>query len=145
MNKDLENFVERLDSLNPADGADIVDFLYELTEEIENIEGVEQVIPNIFEFIERYPEVDIGSPGPLVHLIENYYPQYVDYLISSMKRKPTANTVWMINRILNSKINADERKNYLQLLLQAQANEQADHYAREQAKHFYDYQVKKGS
>ena len=41
MNKDLEKFVERLDSLNPADGEDIVDFLYELTEEIENIEGVE--------------------------------------------------------------------------------------------------------
>lgn len=91
--------------------------------------------------MERNSLMDIGSPGPLVHLIEKFYPNYVDELEASIVRKPTSHTLWMLNRILNSNLSENERASFLELLLQAQTNEIADQNAREEAKHYYEYQL----
>ena len=141
METHLSKFVERLESLSPSEHEDIVSVLYELTEEIDNEKYVEKVIPNIFEFMERNPLADIGSPGPLVHLVEKFYPNYVEELKASIARKPTIHTIWMLNRILNSNLSESERTSFLQLLFKAQTNKQADQSAREEAKYYYEYQM----
>jgi hypothetical protein len=47
------------------------------------------------------PRYDLGTPGAVVHLLETYF-NFKKNLLSSLARLPTASTVWMVNRILNS-------------------------------------------
>lgn len=71
--------------------------------------------PAILGLIERYPEAELGSPGPLVHELEAI-PGYESFLRDSVARKPTYLSIWMVNRILNSELSADERSVWLQVL-----------------------------
>jgi hypothetical protein len=59
------------------------------------------IFPEFFRLMERLSEVELGTPGPLVHTMEQYSGRYETHLIDSIKRKPTELSVWMINRILN--------------------------------------------
>lgn len=59
----------------------LIESLYELIDELDGVESAEIVIPAIFKFMEVLSDVDLGSPGPLVHFIEKFYPNYDDALI----------------------------------------------------------------
>ena len=59
-------------------------------------------IPSLFEIVEEFGEdvdLTLGSPGPIVHAIEETSPKYEQYLVASLARKPTGLTVWMVERI----------------------------------------------
>lgn len=76
--------------------------VYELTNKIKLENNPQEYFPKIFEVMENHSDLDYGMPGPIVHFMESYYKNgYEEELIESIKRKPTAHTVWMANRILN--------------------------------------------
>ena len=75
--------------------------LERILEGLPHVEDPEAVLPSIFGVMERFPEADLGSPGPLVHeaeAIENYTEQ----LAASLARQPSMLTLWMVNRVLNA-------------------------------------------
>jgi len=54
------------------------------------------------DFMEEHPEIDYGTPGPLVHFLERFYKKgYEEQLVLSIRRKPTCHTIWMLNRLIN--------------------------------------------
>ncbi|MCW3463954.1 hypothetical protein [Chitinophaga nivalis] len=91
-------------------------FLYELTDLLVANGDGEKAIAPIFQMMEKYPEVDFGSPGPLVHTIEKFRGSYEIYLYESLQRKPTSLTVWMLNRIINSENEPGRKSDLIEML-----------------------------
>ena len=105
-------------------------------------ENANQVIPTLFELIEKYPEADLGAPGPIVHTLENFDGQYEDHLFSSLNKKPAPLTVLMLNRIINALIDPIVKSKCIDLMHQVSISENANKMAKKDAKMFYDYQMK---
>ncbi|MEX2214615.1 MAG: hypothetical protein WD768_10830 [Phycisphaeraceae bacterium] len=110
-----------------ADSTDAatVSALYGLTEEFDTLanEDKAQVIPAMFRLMERWPEADLGSPGPLVHSIESLgVPMYEALLVESVRRQPMYLNLWMVNRILNTAPAGPRRTALLALLLDVRAD-----------------------
>src|SRR3979409_2576586 len=71
--------------------------------------GVE-IVDTVLSFIERHPNVEVGSPGPLVHFAERFYGNgYARKLLDSIERRPMPLTAWMLNRIVNGTKTPSER------------------------------------
>jgi hypothetical protein len=60
--------------------------------------------------LERHPQIEFGAPGQLVHTLENYRGQYEKLLLVSLARRPTATTIWMLNRIINATAGAERQR-----------------------------------
>ena len=75
-------------------------------------------------------------PGTLVHIIEDYYPNYIDALLNSASLVPSANTVLMINRILNAKIADNLRQQLIDTLRRVIENPVCIKLIREQAQSY---------
>jgi hypothetical protein len=73
--------------------------LRELTDALMSVSEPQRAIPELFHVMERLPDADLGSPGPLVHTLEAVK-GYEDELIRSVRRSPSLLSVWMVNRIL---------------------------------------------
>lgn len=87
--------------------------------EKENL-GISAVEPLLL-FMERHPLSNFGIPGAIVHYIEQFYKKgYEDLLITSVIRRPTLHTVWMINRIKNAGENSDKYEKILNDILEKQ-------------------------
>lgn len=88
--------------------------------------GIESVEP-ILRFMEGHPEVDYGIPGPLVHFVEEFFERgYEEKLIESIQRKPTAATVWMLNRVINGTQDETAREQLYATMKEAAAHPEAD-------------------
>jgi hypothetical protein len=99
------------------------------------IEGVEPVL----RFIEGHPGIDYGMPGALVHFVETFYGKgYEALLLDSVERKPTATTVWMLNRVLNGTKAQAVRARYVAAMEAARSNPRADPNAQPLATQFLD-------
>lgn len=98
-----------------------------ITEELRaNVAGLEAVRP-ILVCMEENPQFDFGSPGPLVHYLEGFYQAgYEAELLASLERRPTALTVWMLNRIINATTEMDARRVLQDTLSAAASHPQAD-------------------
>ena len=60
------------------------------------------LIPQLLELIERHPEADFGTPGPIVSFIERYPRSvYLPFLEQSLLREPNHYNVWMASRLAN--------------------------------------------
>jgi len=104
-----------------------------LKEERANLESVRVML----EFMEENPNVDFGSPGPLVHFIETFYGRgYETELMASITRKPTSHTLWLLNRIINGTNQAMDRERLIKMLRKAESHPASDMQARLQATHF---------
>jgi hypothetical protein len=76
-----------------------------------------RVIPAMFELLERCWNADLGNPGPLVHCIEGQgIEEYEPLLLRSLQRRPVRSTIWMVNRILNTKLTQEHRERLLAAL-----------------------------
>jgi len=115
---------------------DYVQYLDTLLDGVIELDDPEAVFAEAFAFFERNGAADLGTPGPLVHFLERFYPDYVDQLCASVVRKPTTYTVWMLNRLLNASVETADRKRLLEVLEGASANTAADKVVREQAIEF---------
>jgi hypothetical protein len=90
------------------------DLPYEIEGALEGLAEVpdrELLFPTIFRFMEQNPQADFGSPGPVVHILEDLG-GYEPALLASVQRTPISHTLWMINRILNSLLPESERKRW---------------------------------
>ena len=112
-----EDVITELDVFVPADEVENVGYLYEVLDRLTPLapELRAPVIPAIFRLIERHPEAELGSPGPLVHMLESI-PGYEPFLRDSVLRQPVDLSIWMVNRILNSEISTSARSNWIAVL-----------------------------
>ncbi len=131
----MEDLIRRLHFL-PKDPEQVVPYLETLAGDARKLENPKPLFVHIFQFFERYPDADLGMPGPLVHYLENQFPAYIDQLIMSLQRHPTYHTVWMLNRLLNCGEEVP-RLDELEIMLRRAANHpQADDLCRETASSF---------
>lgn len=106
--KEIEETIGKIHTLfnkSVADG----EFSYEHNNELEKlcsmlseIREFDVWIPALFKLIEEFDEtvdLTLGSPGPLVHSIENHLPHYTKFLVESLERKPTNTNYWMADRL----------------------------------------------
>jgi hypothetical protein len=95
-----------------------------LVELIANVEGTAEpriAFRALFDLLERYPDADFGSPGPIVHFLEQFFRDgYEDQLIASVRRRPTSLTLWMLNRLVNGTSGAEQER-YLDELRRIEA------------------------
>jgi len=102
--------IAALNSFEPSrEDTDNVYRPYQLFEGFQPLPDRERVARAMFSLLERFPYAEFGSPGPLVHELEAI-PSYLPLLRDSVRRQPTPLTVWMINRLLNTKLPNDERE-----------------------------------
>jgi len=89
--------------------------------------------------MESHPRSDLGTPGALVHFVEQMPDRpYERLLLASLARRPTAHTVWMLQRLING---TKERKRHKRLLLAlraAAAHPKADRETKEHVKLFVE-------
>jgi hypothetical protein len=102
----------------------------------------ERAIPYLFRVMERLPDTDLGSPGPLVHTLEGLK-GYPAELIRSVRRSPSLLSVWMINRLLNTDLPSDVRQSYLSLLDQVGDRPDVPKAVRDDARNFVEVQARK--
>src|SRR5205814_10377679 len=82
MPRTFEQIIEGLAALNAEDfdyhtpGFDGHEQLHELTEELMALPQPERAIRALFDVMERMPDADLGSPGPLVHTLERMLGHY---------------------------------------------------------------------
>ena len=76
--------------------------LSKLTDELLQTKNKEEALPALFGILEKYPEEELGSPGPLVHAIEKCK-GYEEALIYSLDRRPSTLGIWMLYRLLKKR------------------------------------------
>ena len=115
----------------------------EILEKVYNEENAFDYISELLELMEENPELDYGMPGPVVHFMEKFYKNgYEKLLLASVKKYPTTQTVWMINRIINDNTLGD-RTQYIQVLMEVSNRNDVPEEVRNEAKEFYNYQTRR--
>jgi hypothetical protein len=99
--------------------ADLTQELDELLEHASPSDANDATFQAAFQFFERHPTCELGSPGPLVHWLEKAFPLYIEALLDSVNRRPTDHTLWMINRIINANITQQTRQSLLSAIRSA--------------------------
>jgi hypothetical protein len=141
MTRSVDELLSELQAFAPSpDGAENVHRLSELLAGFAALPGCERVAPALLDLLERHPQADFGTPGPLVHALESQ-PAYADLLASSLQRQPTELTAWMANRLLNSKLARDERATWLKRLTAVASHPLAAAGVRDSAIRFLDFQA----
>jgi hypothetical protein len=141
MTRSVDDLVSELQALEPAaDGADNVHRLNELLAGFDALSDRERVTSALFALLERHPQADFGTPGPLAHALEAL-PQYPALLAASLERQPTELTAWLANRLLNSKLPRDDRTLWLKRLTTVASHPRAAAGVRDSAIRFLDFQA----
>ncbi|WNB76345.1 hypothetical protein [Methylomonas koyamae] len=140
MSTTIESVIRQLQDFEPGDDvtADIAR-IYEILTDFDLMPNRERAIGVLFGVLERFPENDFGSPGPLVHALEAI-PGYEPFLAESLRRQPTELSVWVVNRILNSELPIEAKVTWTNELRQVMQNPAALTSARESAREFLEYQ-----
>ena len=138
----VENFERGLSALDP----DSDDFVLKIDELVQAVDAQHHValIPAIFRYFEEHPLSEMGAPGTLVHLTEQFYPAYKHPLLRSLETKPSYNAILMTNRILNSDLSEVERNEYRCALVAVAENTSVSESLREEARHFSEHQRRRG-
>ncbi len=121
MSQSFESVLNKLKSFSPVGpfGEDNAFALYDAVPGLEQLPREQKLalIPAALELMERSPHIEMGTPGPLVHMIESLgVLAYESFLVASVRRSPGPTNVWMVNRILNSQLPEDRRAVLMQLL-----------------------------
>ena len=128
-----DSIIAALHSFEPTDDeTENVGHLYEVLEPLRASADRERAIPAMFAFLERHPDKEFGSPGPIVHELEAI-PGYEPFLRESLSRQPLAVTNWMVSRILNSDLTDSEREEWLEVLRKVTIHPLVDEFVREDA------------
>jgi hypothetical protein len=108
MSRSLSQIAADFDALTSADfdysslDANAWEKVARLCDEMREINDASVCAPVMFRTMERLDDVDLGTPGPLVHKLETWRGVYEAFLKQSVLRKPSPLTVWTVNRILNT-------------------------------------------
>ena len=109
---------------------------------IDRLPEPRQAVPLLFDWFEAHAGQDVGSPGAVVHFIEEKL-DFFPLLLASLARKPTGITVWMVNRIANAATNAPEIQPWIDVLQAALVHPLADEECRDDAQHFLQRQLQR--
>jgi hypothetical protein len=128
--RDIKDALERLKG-----SSHFVAETYELVDQWEAAGvGIEALEP-ILRFMEKHPDIDFGTPGPLVAFVESVpNDKYNEILAASLSRKPVPHTVWMLNRVINATKAPAERTPLIALMSEVEAHPEADENTRDQAR-----------
>ena len=119
INEALRNINEFIPSGNES--ADL-DSLYSLTDSIED-KNNKDIKYALIQILEKYPDAELGSPGPIVHLLEgSEISEHIELLSASIKRKPTVMTIWMAERCLRTELSIKNKDKLLESLLFSSKN-----------------------
>ena len=80
----------------------------EIMEQLEDEGAGIEITESLLSIMERHPLDDYGMPGAMTHFIERFYPDFLPPLIASVKRRPAAHTVWMLQRCINAASDKEE-------------------------------------
>jgi hypothetical protein len=117
-----------LDQLSKAAASDsFEDQLGDIADSWTNQPNAFEAIDPILQFMEAHPELEYGTPGPLVHFVETFYRKgYEQKLVGSVQRKPTLHTTWMLNRLINGATDPAEKRLLVGVLQAAARSNLAD-------------------
>jgi hypothetical protein len=118
-------------------------YLIELTSDVLEAANPERAIAALLGVLERYPDEDLGTPGAVVHTLEEL-PGYEPYLLESARNYPSPYTVQMVSHLINSTEHLPTKRDLLQLIKDIQAQEAAPETAKEQAKNILDWHRAQG-
>ena len=119
---------------NEIDTDDFIEVMDDCMQEIEESGIGLQAVEPLLQLMERHPLSDFGMPGSIVHFVEKFYKRgYEQLLISSVERRPTMHTVWMLNRVKNGEENQQE---YIEILNAIFHNEDVEEEIRNSARDF---------
>lgn len=152
MQRTFAAIVADLDSLTAADfdlnsiHASGMERLGRMMDELAATASAAEAAPIILGFIERVTarelppgSYEFGSPGPLVHTLEQLG-GYEAHLFASLERRPAPLSVWMLNRIINVTGDPTDRARLLQMLEQVTRHPTASTFTREEARRFLEFQ-----
>jgi hypothetical protein len=138
-----EALIAELDRFNPArDEVENLCRLYEIFDGFRALGGREVAMHSMFALLERFPEAEFGSPGPIVQEIE-HMGAYEESLKASLARIPTRYTVLMVNRILNVTSQETTWLDWMNVLQSVQSHPLADDDLRRYASEFAAYQTER--
>lgn len=92
--------IARLEAI-PETEMDLVYPLYKALDGIQ-IDDPQNFFPSAFRYTRERSEADFGAVGPLIHLIECFFPLYVKDLAESLTIRATDQTLTLAQRIFNS-------------------------------------------
>lgn len=126
---------QSLEAISKSD--DFIGRAYELMDkwcaEADSYKAVDPILL----FLEKHPGLDVGTPGPLVRFVEQFSgDKYEAKLLESIHRKPTAHTLWMLNRVINGLKDPNQRVVYIEAMSEAANHPLANSIARKEASHF---------
>ena len=138
------SFASELARISPVEDESHIGALQALVERSRSALGDASTPEVVFSYLERHSSAYFGSPGPLVHFLERSYPSYVGALLESLERLPLFTTLWMANRVLNSKPDPALAKRLLQALGVAASHPAASEEVRTEATEFLRNHVSSG-
>ncbi|CDR34304.1 hypothetical protein [Criblamydia sequanensis] len=97
--------------------------LSKLTDELLQAKNKEEALPALFGILEKYPEEELGSPGPLVHAIEKCK-GYEKALIYSLDRRPSTLGIWMLYRLLKKRSDSEYKEALRKIKINPLSSEQ---------------------
>ena len=102
--------------------------LSQLTDELLTTNNPELGLDAMFSLLERYPDEEIGSPGPLIHAIEKCKGDEIK-LCASIRRRPSTLAIWALYRLIEK----DPQPLFIDVLKEAENNQEASEQIREDA------------
>lgn len=130
----LEAFVP-----DDSDGTNVL-ALNELFEGFHELPGREAAVPAMFDVLERFPDAGLGNPGRIVHELEGIPGGVAAALLESVRRRPCFYTTWMLNRMLNTDLDAAGRRPFVEALRALAGDEAASDWVRSEAREFLEFQ-----
>jgi hypothetical protein len=138
--KQLQEFIN-----NGMDSDEFDMYVYDNIVELEKYDS--DVSDRIIELMENNPMYDFGVPGSLVFYLEEMekdWSVYFDKLSASLNRNPSRHLVWCLNRLLNGVPKNDKvYHDGMNCLKSISDNTNTSEFIRENAKEFYEYQLKR--
>lgn len=138
----IQVVIASLDAFLPGEESENIDQLYLHLAPLASLPPAARLaaVPAMLSLIERFPNAKFGSPGPLVHELEAI-PGYDSLLIDSLQRQPAPLTVWMANRILNSRLAPATRQKWLGILTEVTHHPNTSEITKELAVEFLEHQA----
>ncbi len=124
----------------PLNDLDAVD---QLAEEVSGHSEGLAAVRILLRLLETNPDIDWGSPGPVVHAVEKFHKKgYEPLLLESVARAPTSHTLWMVNRVANG-VESGMREQFLAAMRAAASRDDVAAEVRATAQRFLEFQSKK--
>ena len=130
----IQKLLEELENLVGSD--DFESGSEKIIDQLQEAGADEDIIPLLLQIMERHPLADFGMPGAMVHFMEAFDPEYEEYLIESLRRRPTVHTVWLLNRCIN--VHAHKER-FLDLLRETAKHPDAEPEVRRAALELLEY------